>query len=348
MKYNPLGKTGLKVSDICLGTMTWGNQNTEGEGHTQMDYAIGEGINFFDTAEMYAVPPSAQTYGRTEEIIGTWFAARKNRDKVILATKAAGPGMPWVRGASLLTGKTVREAVEASLKRLQTDYIDLYQIHCPNRPFPHFERHWAGAIDFTKTDTAKEEAGMLDILKGLGEMVAAGKIRHIGLSNETPWGVMTYLRLAEKHNLPRMASIQCEYGILNRTDEPYLSEVCVREAVAYLPWSPLAGGLVSGKYADGARPKGARWSVDPRKPHRDTPAAHEAVAAYAAIAKKHGLDLCRMAISFCRAQGFVTSTIIGATNMDQLKTDISAATLDLDAAVLAEINAVHRRYPCPY
>jgi aryl-alcohol dehydrogenase-like predicted oxidoreductase len=348
MQYRPLGRTGLKVTDICLGTMTWGNQNTEAEGHEQMDYALAAGINFFDTAEMYAVPPSAATYGKTEEIIGTWFAAHKNRDKVIFATKAAGPGMPWVRNASLLSGKTVREAVDASLKRLQTDYIDLYQLHWPNRPFPHFERHWAGCIDFTKTDTATEEAGLLDILTALGDMVKQGKIRHLGLSDDTAWGIMKYLQLAERHNLPRMASIQNEFGILNRLDDPYVAEVCVREDVAYLPWSPLAGGLVAGKYAGGARPKGARWTVDPRKPHRDTPTAHAAVAAYHDIAKKHGLDTCQMAIAFCRQQNFVTSTIIGATTMEQLKTNIGAADVTLGADVLGEINAVYRTYPIPF
>lgn len=348
MKLKKLGRTGLEVTDICLGTMTWGNQNTESEGHEQMDYALAAGINFFDTAEMYAVPPSAQTYGRTEEIIGTWFASRGTRDKVVLATKMAGPGVAWVREGTPISGKTLRVAVDASLKRLQTDYIDLYQLHWPNRPFPHFDRHWAGSIDFTQTDTAKEEAGLLEILQTLGDIMKQGKIRHIGLSDDTAWGIMKYLQLAERHGLPRMASIQNEFSIVNRVDDPYVAEVCVREDVAYLPWSPLGGGLVSGKYAGGARPAGARWTVDGRKPARDTAAAHAAVAAYHEVAKNHGLDPCRMAISFCRAQSFVTSTIIGATSMDQLKSNIAAGQLDLSAEVLADIAKVHRQYPLPF
>ncbi len=348
MKMLPLGRTGLKVTDICLGTMTWGNQNTEAEGHEQMDYALDAGINFFDTAEAYAVPPSPETTGSTERIIGTWFAKHKNRDKVILATKMAGAGMPWIRGGSPQTGKTVHEAIDGSLKRLQTDYIDLYQLHWPNRPFPHFANHWAGCLDFTATTTEAEEANLLDILTALGEAVKAGKIRHIGLSDDSAWGIMKYLELARTHNLPRMASIQNEFGLLNRLDDPYVAEVCVREDVAYLPWSPLAGGMLAGKYANGARPAGARWTVDPRKPHRDTPAAHTAVAAYIGIAKKHGLDVCQMALAFCRQQNFVTSTIIGATTMDQLKTNIAAGQLTLNKDVLADINTVYRQYPVTF
>jgi len=348
MKMRDLGRTGLKVTDICLGTMTWGNQNTESQGHEQMDYAVSKGINFFDTAEMYAVPPSAETYGKTEEIIGTWFAKHKNRDKIILASKMAGPGMPWVRDASPISGKTIPQAIEASLKRLQTDYIDLYQLHWPNRPFPHFANHGAGKLDFTKIDNEREDASLLEILEALGNAVKAGKIRYIGLSNDTAWGIMKYLALAEKHKLPRIQSIQCEFGVLNRHDDPYVAEVCVREDVAYLPWSPLAGGMLTGKYAGGARPAGSRWAVDPRKPHRDTPQAHEAVAAYIEIAKKYGLDLCQMAIAWCRQQNFVTSTIIGATTMDQLKNDIDAAALTLPESVMNDIDAVYRRYPLPY
>lgn len=348
MEYRKLGRTGLDVSALCLGTMTWGNQNSEAEGHAQMDHALAAGINFFDTAEIYAVPPSPQTYGRTEEIIGTWFAARKNRDKVILATKIGGIGVSWIRNGGPITGDAVRKAVDASLKRLQTDYIDLYQLHWPNRPFPHFENHWSGMIDFTKTDTAQEEAGMLDILTALGDMVRAGKVRHVGLSDDSAWGIMKYLELAQKHNLPRMASIQNEFGLLNRLDDPHVAEVCVREDVAHLPWSALAGGLVAGKYANGARPAGTRWAVDPRAPHRDTPAAHAAVAAYIGVAKKHGLDVCQMALAFARQQNFVTSVIIGATSMDQLKSNIASADVVLGADVMADIDAVYRSYPIPF
>ncbi|MCB1538571.1 MAG: aldo/keto reductase [Rhodospirillales bacterium] len=348
MKKKILGSSGLEVTDICLGTMTWGNQNTQDEGHRQMDYALDRGINFFDTAEMYAVPPSAETYGKTEAIIGAWFAARKNRDKIILASKMVGPGFRWVRDAAPISAATVPLAIEGSLKRLQTDYIDVYQLHWPNRPFPHFVNHGAGKIDFTATTTAREEDNLLEILRALAEAVKAGKIRHMALSNDSAWGVMKYLWLAEKHGLPRMVSIQCEFGLLCRVDDPHLAEVCVRENVAYLPWSPLGGGALSGKYAGGARPAGARWTVDPRPPHRDTPDTHLAIAAYGAVAEKHGLDLCQMGIAFCRAQNFVTSTIIGATTMQQLETNIGAGEIELGPEVLKDIDAVYHSFPMPY
>ena len=348
MKYRKLGRTGLEVSEICLGTMTWGNQNNEREGHDQMDYALDAAINFFDTAEMYAVPPSEKTYGTTETIVGTWFAARKNRDKIILATKIVGPGVGYVRGGSKLDAPSIKAAIDGSLKRLQTDYIDLYQLHWPTRPFPHFANHAAGCIDFTATTTQKEEANLLEILTALGDAVKAGKIRHAGLSDDSAWGIMKYLELARAHNLPRMASIQNEFGPLDRHDDPYVAEVCVREDVAYLPWSPLAGGLFAGKYANGARPAGARWTVDHRQPHRDTPAAHKAVAAYHAVAQKHGLDPCQMALAFCRQQNFVTSTIIGATNMEQLKSNIDSINVTLSADVLKDIDTVYRTWPMPY
>lgn len=348
MNKKPLGRTGLHVTDICLGTMTWGNQNTEGEGHEQMDYAVAQGINFFDTAEMYAVPPSEATYGKTEEIIGTWFKARGNRDQIVLASKMVGPGPAYVRGGAVLDAPSVHAAIDASLKRLQTDYIDVFQLHWPRRPFPHFSNHGAGKLDFSKIDNAAEEDHLLSILRALDENVKSGKIRFPGLSNDTAWGIMKYLQLAERHDLPRMVSIQCEFGILNRHDDPYVAEVCMREDVAYLPWSPLAGGMVAGKYAKGARPARSRWAVDPRTPHRDTPAAHDAVAAYMAVAQKHDLDICQMAIAWCRQQNFVTSTIIGATTMDQLKTDIAAGDLTLSADVIKDIDAVYRQYPMPY
>lgn len=348
MKKNQLGRTGLSVTDLCLGTMTWGRQNTESEGHAQMDYALEVGINFFDTAEMYAVPPTADTCGRTEEIIGTWFKTRGARDRVILATKAAGPGLPWVRDGSPLTPSTLTAALEASLHRLQTEYIDLYQIHWPNRPFPHFERHGAGAMDFSTIDTTQECDSMLALLRTLEGLIAQGKIRAIGLSDETAWGIMTYLALADRHGLPRMASIQNEFSLLNRVDDPYVAEVCVREDVAYLPWSPLAGGLLSGKYANGARPTGSRWQIDHRPAFRDTPAAHRAVADYHAIAQGAGIDPCQMAIAFCRQQSFVTSTIIGATSLDQLKINLGAAHVTLSADVMQEIAAVYAGNPMPF
>lgn len=348
MKYSKLGSSDLNVSRVCLGTMTWGKQNTEAEGHEQMDYAITQGINFFDTAEMYAVPPSADTYGKTETIIGTWFKKRGKRDDIILATKLAGAGFDYVRGGSYVDGKNIRKAVEDSLTRLQTDYIDLYQLHWPNRPFPHFGKNNAGEIDFTKVNAAKETKNFLDVLETLNDFIKQGKIRHIGLSDDSAWGISKYIELAGKHNLPRMTSIQNEFSLLKRSDDPYLVEVCVMEEVAYLPWSPLAQGMISGKYLNGARPEGTRWAIDSRPPFRDTPDANKAVQAYIDVAKKHGLDVCQMALKFVDKQNFVTSTIIGATRMDQLKSDIAAFDLELSEDVMKDIDEVYRQYPMPY
>ena len=348
MKYNRLGKTDIKVSEICLGTMTWGEQNTEAEGHEQMDYALDNGVNFFDTAELYAIPPREETYGRTEEIIGTWFNKTGNRDKVILATKVAGSGVEWIRGGNLLTGKSVDAAVEDSLKRLQTDYIDLYQLHWPNRQFPHFGRHYASTIDFKQDDTTAILDNFLDVLKALDDHVKAGRIRYVGLSNESPWGTMKYLELAKEHNLPRMQSIQNEYSVLRRVDDPLLAEVCVRENVSYLPWSPLGGGMLSGKYLDGARPKGARWSLGDRYNSRDTEQAQNAVRKYMDIARRHNLDVCQMVLAYVNSRSFVTSNIIGATSIDQLKTNIYSAEITLTSEIIAEMDSVYRSAPIPF
>lgn len=349
MQYSKLGSSGLNVSRVCLGTMTWGNQNTEAEGHEQMDYAVERGINFFDTAEMYAVPPSKETYGKTEQIIGTWFKKNKNRDKIILASKIAGPGADYIReGKNKIDAKNVTAAIDSSLERLQTDYIDVYQLHWPNRPFPHFGRNNASEIDFTAANTQREVDSFLEVLGALGKAVTEGKIRHAGLSNDSAWGIMKYLQLAETHQLPRMTSIQVEFNLLKRSDDPYIAEVCVHEQVAYLPWSPLAGGFLTGKYMNGARPAKSRWAVDPRPPFRDTPDGNKAVAAYMDVAKKHGLDLAQMALKFCDVQSFVTSTIIGATTMEQLKTDIDAFDVTLSPDVLKDIDDVYRQYPLPY
>ena len=349
MKFSKLGSSGIEVSRVCLGTMTWGNQNTEADGHAQMDYAVGQGINFFDTAEMYAVPPSAETYGKTEEIIGSWFKKSGKRDDIILASKIAGPGPAYVRGGKNRIDRTnILEAIDGSLRRLQTDYIDLYQLHWPNREFPHFGKNNAGTIDFTRADTKAEEENFLEVLEALDEIQKAGKIRHAGLSDDSAWGIMKYIQLAEKHGLPRMVSIQNEFNLMNRYDDPHLAEVCVREEVAYLPWSPLAGGQLSGKYLNGARPPKSRWAVDPRVPHRDTELANKAVEAYLAVAAKHGLDVCQMALKFCDIQNFTTSTIIGATTMEQLKTDIAAFDIELSQDVLDDIADVYRLYPVPF
>ncbi len=346
MEYRNLGRTGLKVSLIGLGTMTWGNQNTESDGHEQMDYAVSKGINFFDTAEMYAVPPSAATYGTTETIIGTWFKTRGNRDKIILASKIVGPGLPWVRGGKAkIDRRNILEAIEASLKRLRTDYIDLYQLHWPNREDYHFGNYWGYSPDF---DTKEANDNFLEVLETLRDITKVGKIRYVGLSNETAWGAMQYLRLAAEHNLPRMASIQNEYSLICRRFDHDLAEVAVHEDCGLLAWSPLSRGILSGKYLDGARPPGARLSLETRHEHRDGAATNSAVKSYIGVAEKHGLDVCQMALAFVNAKPFITSTLIGATTMEQLKTNIDSIKLKLSNDVIADIEKVRRANPVPY
>lgn len=349
MKYNKLGQTDLEVSHVCLGTMTWGCQNTEADAHEQMDYAIDQGVNFFDTAELYAIPPEEHTQGLTEEYLGTWLA-KGNRDKIILASKITGPGFPYIGKGAKISANRIESALEGSLKRLQTDHIDLYQLHWPNYPYPHHGRHHMGDIDFTQTDGEKAEEEFLEILNALDKAMKDGKIGHFGLSNDTPWGTMKYLQLAEKHGLPRVASVQNEYSLMYQHDDPYLSEVCVHEDVSYLPWSPLATGMLSGKYLDGARPDGARWALgkDDRKNQRDTEMAQAAVRRYMDVASKHGLDVCQMALAFCYQKSFVTSTIIGVTTMKQLKSNIAAKDIILSDDILADIQAVTNKYPVPY
>ncbi len=347
MDYRPLGRTDLKVSAICLGTMTWGKQNTEAEAHEQMDYALSQGVNFWDTAELYPVIPEAETQGRTEQYIGTWFKSRGQRDKVILASKIAGGGTAWIRGGAPVTAAGLKQALDDSLRRLQTDYIDLYQIHWPQRQGTAFGGHWKLAP--AMQDAAPHRDKILEILQALQDAVKAGKIRHAGVSNETAWGTMQYLRLAEKHGLPRIASIQNEYSLLDRIFEPELAEIAAFEQVGLLAWSPLGGGMVSGKYLDGARPAGARWTVmGARYSHRDTPQANAAIKAYLALAKTHGLDLCQMALAFVTGRPFTTATIIGATTMAQLQSDIAAGALRLPDAVIAGIEKIRRDYPMPY
>ncbi len=350
MKKVKLGSSDLSVSEVCLGTMTWGSQNTQEDANQQMDYALSCGINFIDTAEMYAVPPRAETCGHTERYIGNWLAANpEKRQDIILATKVAGPGLPWIRDGQPVTGKSVKEALDGSLQRLQTDYIDLYQVHWANRTSPHFGKHWPGDINYYDIDANQQRDGFLDILTALSELVDAGKIRHCGLSDETPWGIKEYLNLAKEHNLPKMVSIQNEFNLLHLKDSGYLIETCVLDDVAYLPWSPMAGGALSGKYRNGVRPENARWSIVQRNGiFRDTTQSHEAIEGYYKIAQKHDISLAQLSLAWVYQFSGVTSTIIGATSMANLKENIDAYQLELSAEVLQEIDAVIHRYPVPF
>ena len=341
MKRKTLGRTDVAVSEICLGTMTWGKQNTEAEGHAQMDYALEQGINFFDTAEMYAVPPDASTYGKTEEIIGNWFARTGKRDQVVLASKVAGGGRPWVRGGRGIDGPSVREAIEGSLRRLRTDRIDLYQIHWPRRGHYHFEGSWD--YDPYKQDKASVLPNLLEVLQVMGELVKEGKILHFGLSNETAWGTMQYLKLSEELGLPRVQTIQNEYNLLRRYYDLDLAELAYHEDVGLLAYSPLAAGAISGKYLGGVLPPGTRGAVA-GSAYRNNQYTEPAIRAYIELAAKHGLDVNQMAIAFCLTKPFMTSVIIGATTMDQLKTNIAAADLKLSPEVLEGIQQTFMRY----
>lgn len=346
MQYRKLGRTELELSVIGLGTMTWGFQNTQAQGFEQMDYALEQGINFFDTAEMYAIPPTQKTFGATESIIGNWFASRANREKVILASKISGPGMAWIRGGkNYIDKKNILLAVESSLQRLQTDYIDLYQLHWPNRGSYHFGQLWDFAPKF---DAQAEEDNFLEVLNTMQDLIQAGKIRHIGLSNETAWGLSKWLQLAEKNNLPRMASIQNEYSLLCRHFEPDLGEIAIHEDCGLLAWSPLARGMLSGKYLNGARPEGARITIETRPEHRVLPQTDAAIKLYVELAKQYELDACQMALAFVNDQPFVSSTLIGATNMQQFKSNIESISLKLPAEVYAGIDKIRRQYPMLY
>jgi aryl-alcohol dehydrogenase-like predicted oxidoreductase len=350
MEFTKLGSSGLPVSKVCLGSMTWGLQNNQQDANQQIEYAISQGINFIDTAEMYAVPPSADTYGKTETIIGNWLAENQTQRKdLVIASKIAGAGLPWVRDGGPITGKAVEQAVDNSLKRLQTDYIDLYQLHWPNRTSPHFSKHWPNQFKFSEVNAQEHSAQMLDILQGLDRCIKAGKIRYCGLSDDTTWGINTYLKLSEKHDLPKMVSIQNEFSLLHAKDWPYLIENCIHEDIAYLPWSPLAGGMLSGKYLNGARPEGSRWTLAQRNGlFRDTVAAQKAIAAYAEIAKQNGFSAAQLALAWCAQVDGVTSTIIGATNMNQLQENIKAFAMPLSQQALDDIESVFKTYPIPF
>ncbi|KTF16376.1 aldo/keto reductase [Pseudoalteromonas sp. 10-33] len=350
MQYSPLGSSGVDVSRVCLGSMTWGVQNTQRDADEQIAYALDRGVNFIDTAEMYAVPPSPETYGKTEHIIGDWLSRnQQKRSDIVLATKIAGNGLSWVRGGGDITRQAVIEAVDNSLKRLQTDYIDLYQLHWPNRSTPHFARQWPGVLKFSDVDTHAHQAGMLDILEGLNDCVKAGKIKHCGLSDDTPWGISQFVSLAKEHNLPRMVSIQNEFSLAHAKDWPYLIEQCVHEDIAYLPWSPLAAGLLTGKYLNGARPEGSRWSFAQRNGiFRDTPNAQQATKQYAELAYANNMTPAQLALAWCNQVDGVTSSIIGATTMAQLKEDIDAFSITLNDETLASIGTIFKNFPMPY
>jgi aryl-alcohol dehydrogenase-like predicted oxidoreductase len=346
MKFRSLGRTGLNVSAICLGTMTWGTQNSEAEAHEQMDYAIDQGVNFFDTAEMYPTNPvSAKTQGDTERFIGSWLKKRGRHDDIIIASKISGPGRDWVRGGEPMSAAAVARALDGSLQRLGIDCIDLYQLHWPNRGAYHFRESWT--YDPSRQDRDRVGDELLDVLRGLDDAVKAGKIRHVGLSNETCWGTARYLELAEREGLPRMQSIQNEYSLMHRLFDLDLAELAHHEQVGLLAYSPLAAGLLSGKYQGDVTPKGTRREATPDLGGRMTPRALEVVAEYLAIAEKHNLDPCQMALAFCLTRPFMTSVIIGATSMTQLKTDIAAVDLELGDEVLKDIQAVYRRFPVP-
>lgn len=350
MQYSVLGSSNEKVSRVCLGSMTWGIQNSQSEANEQIDYALSQGVNFIDTAELYPVPPSGDKYGSTETIIGNWLGQNPARRKdFMLASKIAGPGLAYIRGGEKINGDHVVAAVNDSLQRLKTDYIDLFQLHWPNRMSPHFAKHWPGKVKFSVADSEHETKQMLEILQALDSCVKAGKIRFCGLSDETPWGINTYLKLSQQHALPRMVSIQNEFSLLHAKDWPYLIENCVRENVAYLPWSPLAGGVLSGKYLHGKLPKGSRWTFEQRNGiFRDTPATHAATARYVELAKTYKLTPSQLALAWCNQVDGVTSTIIGATTMAQLQENIAAFKTPLPEDAIKSINQVFKEYPVPF
>lgn len=355
MRYRKLGSTDLTVSEICLGTMTWGTQNTQDEAFAQMDHALDAGVTFWDTAELYPVNPvSAETSGLTETFIGRYFHQRGNRDKVVLASKMGGPGRDFLRNGEGLLPKHVKGAVEDSLKRLQTDHVDLYQLHWPQRGSYAFGNNWfyaAPGTDIERQKTTEVEDGIHSLLDALAKEVKAGKIRNIGLSNETAWGTMQFLKLAKEHDLPRVASIQNEYSLMARLADLDLAEVCLRENVGLLPYSPLAAGWLSGKYYGGLRPENARFTLGPTKftsTQRITDNAQKAADAYADLAREHDLTPAQLALAFTLKQPFVHSTIIGATSVEQLEENISAIDVELDDAVMMGIHAIRQQYPMPY
>jgi len=343
MNYKKLGNTDLKVSTICLGTMTWGEQNSQDQGFEQMDYALDQGVNFWDTAEIYSIPPKQETFGSTEVIIGNWFEKTKKRDKIILASKVCGPMREYVRGGGNQFGeKNITEALEGSLKRLKTDYIDLYQLHWPERKTNFF-----GQLGYEHNDDG-QWTKFEDILGSLQKFIDQGKIRHVGLSNETAWGLSKFLELSKIQNLPRMMSVQNAYNLLNRTYEVGLAEVSIREQAGLLAYSPLAIGFLSGKYRNNKMPKNSRLERDGGFWTRyQKPNLNKAVNSYFEISKKYNINMSQMSLKFLEIQPFVTSVIIGATTMEQLKTNLESVHMELTNEIIKEINEVQKIYPNP-
>ncbi len=346
MQYKQLGHSDIKVSTICLGTMTFGEQNTEAEGHQQLDFAVDNGVNFIDTAELYAIPPKADTYGATERVIGQWLAQRGRREDIVLASKIAGPGPEWV--SHIREGKTqfddahISQALDASLRRLQTDYLDLYQLHWPERQTNYF-----GQLGFKVNDQESASTPIAQTLRALKKQVDAGKIRYIGLSNETPWGMMQFLQLAKQYDLPVIVSVQNPYSLLNRSYEVGCAEISYREQVGLLAYSPLGFGVLTGKYLHGKKPAGARITLWPHYARYSSPQGLAATEAYVTLAKNHGWDPAQMALAFVNEQAFVTSNIIGATTLEQLKTNIESAQLTLTDELRQGIQDIHQQYPNP-
>ncbi|AIR69062.1 NADP(H)-dependent aldo-keto reductase [Dickeya fangzhongdai] len=344
MLYHRIPHSSLEVSTLGLGTMTFGEQNSEADAHAQLDLAVAAGVNLIDTAEIYPVPPRSETQGLTESYIGSWLKSRGGREKLIIASKVAGPvrgNDNSLRPQQALDRKNIRAALDDSLKRLNTDYIDLYQLHWPQRQTNSF-----GKLSYQYT-SEKPAVTLLETLEALNEQVRAGKIRYIGVSNETPWGVMRYLQLAEKHDLPRIVSIQNPYSLLNRSFEVGLAEISQHEGVELLAYSPLAFGTLTGKYLNGAKPAGARNTLFSRFVRYSAPHTQQAIAEYVALAQKHGLDPAQMALAFVRQQPFVASTLLGATTLEQLKINLDSLDLTLGEEVLTELEAIHRRFTIP-
>ncbi|MCG8323998.1 MAG: NADP(H)-dependent aldo-keto reductase [Thiotrichales bacterium] len=343
MDYLPLGNTDLKVSRICLGTMTWGEQNTEADAHEQLDYAVGQGVNFIDTAEMYPVPPKQETQGLTEQYLGTWLSKRSDRDKLVIATKmsAAADWLPYIRaGKNRLDKKNMQAAIDASLQRLQTDYVDLYQFHWPER-----DTNFFGRLGYYHAPS-KDGIPIGETLQAVNDIIAQGKVRYIGISNETPWGVHEYLRVSLHNDLPRIVSIQNPYNLLNRTFEVGLAEFAHREHVGLLAYSPLGFGVLSGKYLD-AKPGGTRLTLYTRFTRYTNEQGIACTRAYTDLARQHGIDPAQLALAFVNSRPFLTSNIIGATSMEQLKSNIDSVNLRLEKDILKEIEAIHEHQPNP-